>query len=107
MAALDARMGIERGKLWSAEYWVGAVREQALALACLRYGEPPDFRRGRDRLPSAVTNPFEDTLVRSLEPVELRRALAKATELLIAEVGVHDSDLAERLRGPLADVTAT
>jgi hypothetical protein len=104
MAALDARMGIERGKLWSAEYWVGAVREQALALACLRYAEPPDYRRGTDRLPSAVTTPFEGTLVRSLEPAELRRALARATQLFIAEVEFHDSDLAERLREPLADL---
>lgn len=53
-----ARSAIERGKPWRAEYWIGGVREQTLALACLRLGEEPFHGRGIDRLPPAVTNPL-------------------------------------------------
>jgi hypothetical protein len=36
--ALHARACIERGRLWQAEHYVGAVRDHALALACLCQG---------------------------------------------------------------------
>ena len=38
--ALHARACIERGRVWQAEHYVGAVRDHALALACLREGAP-------------------------------------------------------------------
>ncbi len=31
--ALHARASIGRGRLWQAEYWIGAVRDLVLALA--------------------------------------------------------------------------
>ena len=36
--ALHARACIERRRLWQAEHYVGAVRDHALSLACLRHG---------------------------------------------------------------------
>ena len=36
--AVHARACIERGRLWQAEHYVGATRDHALALACLRHG---------------------------------------------------------------------
>jgi hypothetical protein len=38
--ALHARACIERGRVWQAEHYVGAVRDHALSLACLREGLP-------------------------------------------------------------------
>lgn len=88
--------------LWAAEYWISGVRDHALALACLRLGEPTAYARGIDRLPRDVLEPYENALVRSLDPDELRRALAAAKELFVAEVGQVEPELAERLRAPLA-----
>jgi len=101
LSALDARKAIDRGKPWAAEYWIGSVRDQALALACLRLGEPPAYARGIDRLPRELTAPFQDALVRSLDPEELRRALGVAARLFLAEVSEASPELAERLRPPL------
>src|SRR5438105_8712301 len=76
---LHARACIERHKPWQAEYWISGIRDHALALACIRWGENAVYGRGVDRLPAAVTDPLADTLVRSLDEPELRRALAVAT----------------------------
>jgi len=107
LSALDGRKAIERGKPWAAEFWVGSVRDQALALACLRLGEPTAYARGIDRLPREVVAPYQEALVRSLDPGELRRALAVASELFIAEVGELDPELARRLMSPLAVTPAS
>ena len=107
LSALDARIAIERGKRWAAEYWIGSVRDQAFALACLRLGEPTAYARGIDRLPRDVVAPFEEALVRSLDSGELRRALAMASELFMAEVNEVDPELAERLLSPLTDAPAS
>ena len=102
LSALDSRKAIERGRPWAAEYWIGSVRDHALSLACLRLGEPATYARGIDRLPAEVVAPYEEALVRSLDPDELRRALAVASALFVAEVNEVDPDLAQRLRPPLA-----
>src|SRR3712207_6238788 len=49
--ALHARACIGRGRVWQAEHYVGAVRDHALALACLRHGLPAVQARGYDDLP--------------------------------------------------------
>src|SRR6266536_5059924 len=59
---LHARASIERHRLWQAEYWISAIRDHTLSLACLRLGENARERRGVDRLPSTVTDPLADTL---------------------------------------------
>jgi predicted nucleotidyltransferase len=94
---LHAHKSIERHRPWQAEYWIGAIREQVLELACLRLGENARERRGVDRLPPAVTDPFAETLVRSLDESELRRALAAATGCLISELEAWDPSLCARL----------
>lgn len=94
---LHAHASIERHKLWQAEYWIGGIREHVLELACLRLGENARERRGVDRLPSTVTDPLAETLVRSLDEPELRRALAAATRCLIGELDVWDPTLCARL----------
>ncbi|WP_439377126.1 nucleotidyltransferase domain-containing protein [Amycolatopsis lexingtonensis] len=96
--ALHARSSLARGRGWQAEYMVGRVREHALALACLRHGLPAVEGRGLDRLPAAVTRPFEATLAGGLDDVG--RAFRAVTELFVGEIEQVDADLAGRI-GPL------
>jgi predicted nucleotidyltransferase len=92
-----ARVCIERNQPWKAEYYISGVRDQVIALACLRLGENAIYGRGVDRLPSAVTDPLKGALVRSLDTKELRRALAMVTRCLIAELEEWDKQLSARL----------
>lgn len=104
--ALHARMCVERGRWWQAEYWISALRDQVLALACLRAGHPTDYAKGVHLLPAELTAPLEATLVRSLAETELRRALAAAVTALGAELERTDPVLATRLRPMLAELGA-
>ena len=96
--ARHALVAIERGHPWTAEFYVSALKDHSLALACIRLGERAEYARGIDRLPVDLTGPYEETLVRSLEPDELRRALSVAIERFLAEVTRIDAGLADALR---------
>jgi predicted nucleotidyltransferase len=102
--ALHARSAIERGRSWQAEFMISGVRDQVLALACLRHGLPAEQGRGVDRLPRAVTAQLESALVRSLDRDELKRAFRLATTGLLDEIGHFDSGLLERLQSPLTQL---
>jgi hypothetical protein len=101
---LHARSCIERHKPWQAEYWISGIRDQTLALACLRFGKPADYAKGADALQSAVTGELEAALVRSLELEELQRALRAAAARLIPELYATDPDQAHRLEGPIREL---
>ena len=83
--AVRARICLERDRPWQAEYWIGEVRNQALALACLGKGLAPRYGRGYDDLPIATKAFFIDAFARSLEREELLRALGAAIEGLLLE----------------------
>jgi hypothetical protein len=104
--ALHARSSIARGKVWQAEYMISGVRDHVLMLACLRHGVPHSQGRGLHLLPAATTAGVEATLVRSLEPGELRRAFRASVDVLLREVAFVDDSLAVRLAGPLRELTA-
>ncbi|NEB76493.1 hypothetical protein G3I40_14845 [Streptomyces sp. SID14478] len=95
--ALHARACVERGRLWQAEHWIGALRGQVLALACTRLGLPAAYAKGAHLLPDEVTSALTGTLVRSLEEAELRRALRAASDAFVAELAVTEPDLARSL----------
>jgi hypothetical protein len=103
---LLARSSIARGRPWQAEYMISGMRDQVLALACLRHGAPAVEGRGIDALPPEATAAVAAGLVRSLDAAELRRAFAAVTDALIAEAGRADAGLADRLRAPLKELTA-
>jgi hypothetical protein len=64
--ALHARACIERGRVWQAEHYVGAVRDHALSVACLRQGLPAVQARGYDDLsPRPSLDSRMPTLARS------------------------------------------
>src|ERR1700676_5187663 len=52
--ALRARSCIARGHVWQAEYMISGIRDNALALACIRHGLPAVHGRGVDLLPKEV-----------------------------------------------------
>ena len=104
--ALHARACIERGRVWQAEHYVGAVRDHALSLASLREGQRAVQARGYDDLSAETLARFEDAHVGALEPDALRPALAAAVRELVRE-GFdarlpHADVVAQRLAG-LAD----
>lgn len=102
--ALHARSSIARGRLWQAEYMVSGMRDQVLALACLRHDVPAVQGRGMDDLPSPVTDPFVSTLVRSVEADELGRAFAATVEMLLVEIEKVDAELASTIAATLREL---
>jgi hypothetical protein len=100
-----ARICVERGRRWQAQYWIAAVRDQALSLACLRRGLDGRYGRGYDELPADVLDRFEPTLVRSTARDELCRALASAIEELLHEAD-DVRDLASQVEGQLRELAS-
>jgi hypothetical protein len=93
--ALHSRACIERGRLWQAEHYVGAVRDHGLALACLREGVPAVQARGYDDLSADTRASFDETHIGALEPETLRAALAAGVRALLreaAEAGLPGAD---------------
>jgi len=88
--ALHARACIERGRLWQAEHYVGAVRDHALSLACLRRGLVAVQARGFDDLPSEALADLESAHVGSVEPDALRKALAASVSTLLEEAAAAE-----------------
>ncbi len=98
---LHARACIERGRVWQAEHYVGAVRDHALSLACLRQGLPARQARGYDDLSAETLARFEGAHIGALDPGTLRAALAASVLALMgegAEAGLpHADTVAQRL----------
>ncbi|UGS36479.1 hypothetical protein [Capillimicrobium parvum] len=82
---LHARACIERGRVWQAEHYIGAVRDHALSLACLRLERPAIEARGYDDLPADALASFDATHVGSLAPERLHSALAAGMRALLHE----------------------
>jgi len=104
--ALHARSSIARGRVWQAEYMISAMRDQVLALACLRHGVPAVQGRGMDDLPPEATVAVAPGLVRSLEIPELKHAFAAITQALLVEAERADRGLADRLTKPLRELAS-
>jgi hypothetical protein len=83
--ALHARACIERGRVWQAEHYVGAVRDHALSLACLLRGLPAAQARSYDDLPAESLARSEAAHVGSVDPAALRSALAPSVVALMRE----------------------
>jgi hypothetical protein len=98
--AVRARVCIERGRFWHAEYWTSGVRDHALMLACVRLGVQAAYGRGFDRLPDDILKVAATALVRSADRGALLQALRGATDLLLSEAaaaGLASETLSERL----------
>ena len=105
--ALHVRSCIARRKLWQAEYMISGMRDNALALACVRHGLPTAYGRGMDLLPSGVAAQFEGSLVQQLDTAELSRAFRVVIQGLLSEIRYADHELAGRLQEALTRLTET
>lgn len=103
--ALHALVCIERRRSWQAEHWISAVRDQVIALACLRLGHTTSYAKGAHLLPHELTGPLETALVQSLDEAELRRALEAVVVSLGRELELTDPALAARLQPMLTELT--
>jgi hypothetical protein len=83
--AMHAFRCIKRGRVWQAEHYVGAVRDHALSLACVRQGVAVGNARGYDELSRDTLSPLEASHIRTLEPRDLREALASSVSALMRE----------------------
>lgn len=104
--ALHARACIERGRVWQAEHHVGAVRDHALSLACLRQGLPAVQARGYDDLSAETLARLEQSHVGAVEPGALRAALAACVLALMregAEARLPHADAVAQRLAELAD----
>jgi hypothetical protein len=102
--ALHSRSCIERGRTWQAEHYIGAVRDHALSLACLRLGLPAVQARGYDDLPAEILATFDEAHVGSHEPERLRSALAAAVQALLREGTAANVPSAEHVARRVAEL---
>jgi predicted nucleotidyltransferase len=100
--AIHARACIERGRLWQADYDLNALRERALALACVRRGLKETYGRGFDDLPPGLLASFAGTRSTTLTVGHLAAATASAIELLLSEA----VDVDDRVAVLTGDLTA-
>ena len=94
---LHARVCIERGQLWQAEYWITALRDLVITLICLREGLPTIYARSAHLIPESMSERLALTLVRNLDPQELWRSFREVTNAIREEIQRTDSVIAERL----------
>jgi hypothetical protein len=102
---LHARVAIERGRYWQAEYWISALRDKALALVCGRRGLDGWYGRDFDKLPAEVVDPFNEALVRFLEGDELDRALGSAVAALLRE-SAEAGEMVANVEGQLRELAS-
>ena len=100
---MRARFCIERGRWWQAEYWISGVRDNALSLACRRMDLPAYYGKGFDELPEDVRRGCADALVRSLDRVDLLRALNSAVEALLREGAQQVEQLTAKVEPRLSE----
>jgi predicted nucleotidyltransferase len=97
--ATHAHRCVKRGQIWQAEHYVGAVRDHALSLACVREGVSVANARGYDELSPETLARFESAHVGSLQADDLHAALSASASALLSEG--EAAELAEI--GPVSD----
>ncbi|MGH9519136.1 MAG: hypothetical protein ACRD2D_05775 [Terriglobales bacterium] len=99
--ALHVRSSIARGRALQAEYMLSGMRDNVLALICKRHGVVALQGRGLDDLPEEQRARASESLARSVDPVELKRAFLFTTDILLEEVRNADDGVAAKLERPL------
>lgn len=102
--ALHARACIERGRIWQAEHYIGAVRDHALSLVALREGVTAVQARGYDDLSVETHDRLAGAHVGSLDRDALRTALATSTIALLDEAKAARLPNAEVVAERMADI---
>lgn len=97
--ALHVRSAVARGRTWQAVMMLDRLRDEVVALACVRHGLPSHQGRGADRLPADWRARLALTQTGSTAAADLRDRASALLALLEEEVAMHDRGLASRL-GP-------
>lgn len=103
--ALHARSALARGRLWQAIMMLDDLRNQIIALACVRHGLNPWHGREVDRLRETELSALAVARAAEITGPALRDSLRELIALLLAEVRLHDAGRAQSLRGAL-DIVA-
>jgi hypothetical protein len=104
--ALHVRSSIARHRLLQAEYMLSSMRNQVLALACLRQRLPTREGRGFDDLAEDERSRFAECYPSSLDTEQLHRTLQRTMAALLIEIRLRDSDLAERIEPTLIEIAS-
>ncbi|GAA1998633.1 nucleotidyltransferase domain-containing protein [Microbacterium pumilum] len=99
--ALHARSAIARGKLWQAVMMLDDLRNQIIALACVRHGLNPWHGRDVDHLPAADLDALLRSRSATVTASALQRSLRMLIERFLAEVADHDGTRSRALTQPL------
>jgi hypothetical protein len=97
-----ARVCLERDRLLQADYWIGATRALVIQLACRRQGLPTSYAKGAHLLPAELQQQLAESLPRSIDSNDQRRALRAVTALLSDQLELEAPDVAARLQPVLA-----
>jgi len=103
--SVHARVAIARQEAWHAEYWISALRDHTIRLACLRHGLPSDYAKGAGKLPKGELDALVAAIVARMDEEELLRALAAAVAAFLDEVTQTDPAAAARLQPVLRELT--
>lgn len=104
LCALHARSAIERGRHWQAAMMLDRLRDELLALACVRHGLNHHHGREADRLPPEVLEALHHARAVSVDSAALIRSKRALLDCFAAEVALHDRALAGRLQPALDDL---
>lgn len=99
--ALHARSAIARGRHWQAVTMLDHLRDELLALACVRLGLNPHHGREADRLPPEILDEIRRARAAAVDREELTRSKNALLRRFASEIALHDRDLADRLRPAL------
>lgn len=104
--ALHARSAIARDRPWQAAMMLDHLRDEILALACLRHGLNPHHGREADRLPQSVLGALADARSATMDLGALTRSNRALLQCFAHEVEQHDPALAKRLQPALHRLAA-
>ena len=103
---LHVRSSVARGRLLQAEYMLGAMRNQVLALACLRSEVPTSDGRGFDNLAESYRSDILQCYPSQIDARELCLAFGRLTIMLLSEIRAVDTHLADAIAPTLTEIVA-
>ena len=104
--ALHARSSLGRGRTWQAVMMLDDLRNQVVALACVRHGLNPWHGREVDRLPVDELSALQRSRAADLSPRALSESLARLLAFLLGEIEQYDPARAARMRGAVQAIAA-
>lgn len=105
--ALHVRSSLARGRVLQAEYMLSGMRDEMLALACVRSGLTASQGRGFDDLPDKEKTEFVSCYPRTVTTEELRRAFGATMKALLSEIRCCNRDLLQRIEATLQELSSS